>query len=141
MSQHHSPQALERQARIVPPPVRPRKRHARAFDLHPGVHAMVIGAWMSFIFILLAAFMGPHLMIPAVICVLGAASLFITPGLWARVKGDDGLPRQSWAEFMEEGVQTYTGRLGAKDALAQIMTLPLLLVGLAIFMAVLKFSL
>lgn len=155
MSKHHSIHVLERKARIVPLPVElpvadapaaqlpvvARKRHERAFDLHPGVHAMVIVAWMSFIGILLAAFMSPGLALPAVICVIGAASLFVTPGLWARVKGNDGLPKQSWAEFMEEGVDTFTGRLAAKEALGQIMILPVLLVGLAMFMAVLKFTL
>ena len=141
MSAHHSAEILEQKARIVAAPTARRNRHERAFDLHPGVHAMVIGSWFAFVGILAAAFMSPDLAIPVGICFLGVASLFITPGLWAKVKGDDGLPRQSWSEFLEEGVQTYTGHLAAKDALAQIMTLPLLLVGLAVVMAVIKMTL
>ena len=141
MSEHHSAEILEAKARILPAPRLARRRHERAFDLHPGVHLLVVGAWMGFVGILLAAFMNPGLAIPGAICLLGAASLFVTPSLWARVKGDDGLPRQSWAEFMEEGVQTFTGHLAAKEALAQILILPALLVGLALFMAVLKLSL
>jgi hypothetical protein len=141
MTIHHPAEILVEKARIVPAPALRRNRHERAFDLHPGVHFMVIGAWMGFIAILLAAFMGPDLVVPAGICILGAASLFVTPGLWARVKGDDGLPRQSWSEFMSEGVETYTGHLKSKEALAQIMILPALLIGLALFMAAVKLSL
>ncbi|HLL31113.1 MAG TPA: hypothetical protein VK403_08970 [Allosphingosinicella sp.] len=122
------------------PPLR-RNRGERAFDLHPGVHAMVIGAWMAFVGILCTAFMGPDLIVPAAIVVVSVLALFVTPALWARVVPDDGLRRQSWAEFMQEGVECITGRLTAGQALAQILTLPVLLVGLALVMAVIKATL
>jgi hypothetical protein len=138
MSIHQPIHALQARARIVPAPTLLRNRHERAFDLHPAVHLMVIGAWMSFIAILCTAFMGPDLVVPAAICIIGAASLFITPALWARVKGDDGLPRQSWAEFKAEGVETYTGHLSGNEVLAQILILPALLLGLAMVMVVIK---
>lgn len=141
MSAYHSVAALEQKAEIVPAPALRRNRHEYAFDLHPGVHAMVIIAWLAFVGILVAAFMGPDLIVATGIFFIGVASLFVTPGLWARVKGDDGLPRQSWSEFMEEGVATNTGHLRAGEALSQIMILPVLLVGLAMVMAVIKFTL
>jgi hypothetical protein len=141
MSIHQPAALLAEKARIVSPPALRRNRHQRTFDLHPGVHAMVIGAWVSFVGILCMAFMGPDLVVPTGIFFIGVAALFLTPGLWARVKGDDGLPRQSWGEFMSEGVETNTGHLTGGEAMAQIMILPALLVGLALVMAVIKMPL
>jgi hypothetical protein len=97
---------------------------------------MVIGAWFAFIAILCTAFMGEGLIIPAAICVIGAASLFVTPALWAKTLPKDGLRKQSWAEFREEGVECHTGHLSSGEAMAQILVLPAMLLGLAAFMAV-----
>ena len=140
MSIHQPLELLQQNARIVQAPVR-RNRHERTFDLHPAVHFMVIGSWLGFVAILCAAFMTPKLAIPAAIFFIGVVSLFLTPGLWARVKGDDGLPRGTWADFRREGVDCATGHLTSGEALAQIMTLPVLLVGVAIIMAVIKMTL
>jgi Flp pilus assembly protein TadB len=118
-----------------------RNRGERTFELHPGVHAMVITAYFAFAGILCTAFMGKDLILPAAICAIGIASLFITPALWARVKPDDGLRKQSWAEFMQEGVECITGRLTAGQALAQILVLPSLMVALAFVFAIVKATL
>jgi hypothetical protein len=115
-----------------------RNRGERTFELHPAVHGMVIGAYFAFAGILCAAFMGPDLIIPAVIFAIGIASLFVTPSLWARVNPDDGLRKQSWSEFMAEGVECITGKLTAHQALAQILVLPGLMVSLALVFAVIK---
>ncbi|HTU10342.1 MAG TPA: hypothetical protein VMG08_05520 [Allosphingosinicella sp.] len=140
MAVHETQAALAEKARIHPAaPLR--NRGARPFDLHPAVHLMLIGAWLGFVGILCAAFMGPDLVVPAAIFAIGVVALFVTPGLWARV-ADDGNPRkQSWAEFREEGVDTHTGRLTSGEALAQIMTLPVLVIALALFFVALKASL
>jgi hypothetical protein len=139
MSEHHSAALLEQKARIVDTPGR--NRHQRTFDLHPAVHLMVAGLWMTFVLVLSTAFMGRDLVIPTAINVIGVTALFLVPGLWTRVMPDDALPRQSWAEFVREGVETYTGHLATKDALAQIFTLPLLLLGLALAMVAIKLTL
>lgn len=142
MAVHQPRAALAEKARIAAAPAGLRNSHgARPFDLHPAVHAMVIGAWFAFVGILCAAFMGPDLLLPAAIFVVGVASLFVTPGLWARVAADDGRRKQSWSEFREDGMECHTGHLTAGEAMAQIMVLPALICGLAIFFAVLKTTL
>ncbi len=118
-----------------------RNRGERAFELHPAVHFMLIGAYFAFAGILCATFMGRDLVIPAAVFAIGIASLFLTPGLWARVNSDNGLRKQSWAEFLQEGVECITGRLTAGQALAQILVLPGLMVGLALVFAVVKATL
>jgi hypothetical protein len=126
--------------RPVSGPLR-RNRADRVFDLHPAVHFMLIGTYFAFAGILCLTFMGEDLKLPAVIIALGIFSLFVTPGLWARVVADDGAPKQSWAEFMQEGVDCITGRLTAGQALAQIMVLPGLMLGLAFVFAGVKATL
>ena len=117
-----------------------RNRGERVFDLHPAIHFGLVGAYLTFMGVLATSFMGPDLVIPTVIFGIGILSLFVTPAWWARVKGDD-LPKQSWADFCQEGVECLTGKLTANQALAQIMVLPALMVGLAFFFAVLKSTL
>lgn len=142
MAVHQPVTALREKARIIPPPAELRHGHGtRPFDLHPAVHAMAIGAWLAFVGILCATFMGPDLVLPAAIFLVGVAALFVTPGLWARVAADDGRRKQSWAEFRAEGVTCHTGHLTAGEAMAQILVLPGLIIGLAVFFAVLKATL
>jgi hypothetical protein len=141
MSVHHPAQALEQKAVLHAAPTLRPNRHRRTFDLHPAVHVMIAGAWLLFVGILCTAFMGDNLVIPTAINVIGVVALFLVPALWARVVPDDGLPRQSWEEFLREGVETYTGPLATRDALAQIFTLPILLIALASVMVVIKLTL
>jgi len=142
MSVHQPRAVLLENARVAAAPAALRNAHGtRAFDLHPAVHFMVIGAWFAFVAILCAAFMGPDLVVPAGIFAVGVAALFVTPGLWARVAPDDGRRKQSWAEFREEGMVCHTGHLTSGQALAQIMVLPALLCSLALFFALLKATL
>lgn len=140
MSVHQPVAALEQKAILHAAPARG-NRHQRTFDLHPAVHVMVAGAWLLFVGILSTAFMGDNLIIPTAINVIGVVGLFLVPALWAKVVPDDGLPRQSWEEFLREGVETYTGPLATRDALAQIFTLPILLLALASVMVLIKLTL
>ena len=133
---------IEQRAQIVssPAPAAARRRGERVFDLHPAVHGLTIAAYAMFVTILCATFMAPALIIPAAIIAISVVALFLTPGLWAWVVPEDGKPKQSWAEFRHEGVDTITGRLTAGQALAQVLTLPALVVLLGIVMAIIKAS-
>lgn len=141
MAVHHSPSALAGKARLVAAPAATPNRGERVFDLHPAVQLITAGAYLAFVTLLLAAFMGPDLVVPAGIVLISVVGLFLVPGLWARVVPDDGLRRPGWAEFMEEGVECITGRLTARQALAQILTLPALIVALGLFFVLLKATL
>ena len=137
----HQPAALFQEQNVAAPGPLRRNRGERAFDLHPGVHAMVIACWSTFVAVLAATFMGPDLVVPAGILAVSVVALFLTPGLWGRVRPDDGAPKQSWGEFLEEGVDCLTGRLTAGQALAQIMVLPALLTAMAFVFAILEAAL
>jgi hypothetical protein len=141
MSVHIPAAAIEEKARIVAPPALRRNRQERAFDLHPAVHLMLAGAWMSFVLLLSFAFMGRDLVIPLAINIIGVTALFLVPGLWARVFPDNGGRRPSWSEFMAEGVDTYTGHMKTKEVLAQTFILPAMLLSLAGVMVAIKLTL
>jgi Flp pilus assembly protein TadB len=100
-----------------------------------------VASYFLFVAVLAAAFGTAELAIPTAIFVIGVAFLFITPAWWARTLPKDERPRQSWSEFMAEGVECNTGHLKAGEALAQILVLPALLVSLAMVMAVIKATL
>jgi hypothetical protein len=53
----------------------------------------------------------------------------------------DERPLQSWTEFLQEGVECITGHPTARQALAQILVLPALMVSLAFAFAVIKATL
>lgn len=137
MTVHYPAAVFEDAIAIQPVPLR-RNRGDRVFDLHPAIHLATIGAYFLFIAILTTAFMGRELMVPTAIFILGVAALFVTPALWARVVLDDGAPKQSWGEFLQEGVECHTGQLTAGQSLAQILVLPGLMISLALAMAVIR---
>lgn len=135
------PATVFQQATVeVASPLR-RNRGERTFDLHPAIHAITIGAYFAFIAILATAFASPELLVPTAIFIVGVAALFVTPGLWARINPDDGAPKQSWSEFLQEGVDCGTGHLTSGQALAQILVLPGLMVALALVMVAIKATL
>jgi len=138
MSIHIHAAEIAPRARVVAAPAR--RRGQRVFDIHPAVHGLTIAAYALFATILCATFMAPGMIVPAAIVAVSVAALFLTPGLWARVVPDDGKPKQGWAEFMDEGVNTITGRLTAGAAMAQILTLPALVVVLALAIAAIRAS-
>ena len=136
MSKHYSKANLQSVAVEVPAPVIP-NRAERVFGLHPALFGITIGSYFLFLGIMAAAFMTADLILPFVIFVVYVVMAFGTPGVWARVRGRDAGPVQTWAQFREEGIQIQTGHLESGSAIAQVVMLPLLLVGWAVAIAVL----
>lgn len=51
---------------------------------------------------------------------------FAVPALWTRMGPSNPVGALSWQRFQREGIATLTGRLGARDAAAQVRILPAL---------------
>lgn len=133
----HFPAAAFAEAKPVPTQLR-RNRVERTFDLHPGIYAGLFGIFSTFLLVMAAAFMTRELILPFAIFFIYLGMYFGVPALWARVTPQEQGPRQSWAEFMHEGVETATGHTTASAALAQIFVLPILLLGWAVTVAVIS---
>ena len=134
MSKHVSKAAL--QSIAVDFPVASTNRAERVFGLHPVLFAVTIGSYFVFLGAMAVAFMNPALVLPFAIFVVYIVMAFGTPGLWARVRGRDSGPVQSWAQFREEGMRIETGHIASGAAIAQVVVLPLLIAGFAIATAI-----
>ncbi|PAX08019.1 hypothetical protein [Sphingomonas lenta] len=135
----HQPITAFIDARAVDAPVHYRPNRAeRAFELHPAVFGMLAASFALFMLALGVAFMNPTLIVPFGICAAYLLMFFGVPLVVARtVPGTTGR-FQSWAEFMAEGVETGSGHLTGAQALAQIMTVPAVLVGFAVTVAIVR---
>lgn len=122
----HIPAAAFSDASLPHAAVRP-NRLPRTFDLHPAIFIGLFGTFTAFLLVMAAAFMTKELWIPFAIFFVYLGMYFGVPALWVRASRAEEGPRQTWAEFMDEGVDTATGHMTASTALAQIFVLPALL--------------
>ena len=54
--------------------------------------------------------------------------VYAVPGLWARMKPVESRTKPlSWIEFLDNGVDTMTGRTPASEAITLVMVLPFLI--------------
>lgn len=139
----HQPHAQFAAARLLaaPPVAAVPVRAQRTFGFHPVLHMMVFGAFASFLAILGATFMTAQLILPFAIFAIFLVMAFVVPALWARIADPQEAVFQSWSEFLEQGIQTGSGHLTGREAIAQVMTLLVLMNGWAVAVAVIKASL
>lgn len=120
-------------------------RHAgqyapRTFDLPPVLHLATAGAYFAFLGFMGTAFMNPELFIPFAIFGTFIAMAFLVPGAWAKIAPKAPGRHQSWDEFMREGIVCATGRLKGGEAIAQVMTLPILIVAWSACILIIKLT-
>lgn len=114
-------------ARIVDAPVRDRHEVDRQFGLPAAIYGAMVGCYLGFLAIVAVTFGNAALAIPLVIFAVAIVAGFGVPSLWVRLKDNPGAA-PTMGEFSRNGVMTNTGRLSAKDAAIQILTLPVLVV-------------
>lgn len=135
MSKYYSRSELQALANVPDIEARP-NRAERTFGLHPALFVATIGAYVAFIGVMASTFTSPELILPFAICIVYIAMAFGTPALWGRVAGRPIGRYQTWAEFRDEGMEIETGHIGSGAAIAQVLVLPILIVGWAVAMAV-----
>ena len=113
--------------RVAPPAFAKPNRVDRQFDLPPVLHLATFGGFFAYLGIMWLAFGNPELVLPFVIFVTFLAASLIVPAYWERIADQDG-PKQSFAEFLQEGVECATGRVTAGEAMVQVLIMPAMLV-------------
>lgn len=113
-------------------------RAERTFGLHPALFAVTIGAYFVYLAIMGAAFMNAELWIPFAVFAVFVAAAFGVPAMWARIAGPRDARFADWSEFMAEGLETATGHLGGGAVVAQVLTVPLLIVAWGIAIAAIR---
>ncbi|HUD31102.1 MAG TPA: hypothetical protein VMQ93_19730 [Novosphingobium sp.] len=134
MSQHLSQQELATLAIVTARPVR--TKVDRNFGLPTGLYVATVGLYLAFIGVMASVFMNPELAIPMVIFAGFVLMAFGLAGYWTRMKPDNDTAPLSWGQFASRGIDTLSGRLTAHEAAVQVLTLPVLILGWGLAVAV-----
>ena len=108
----------------------------RTFELPPVLHVATAVLFIGFVSVLSAAFASPYLAVPYGVFVFFIAAFFTVPALWARMAPAESRTKAlSWSEFLDNGIDTATGRTGAGEATVLVLALPFLILCWAVAVA------
>jgi hypothetical protein len=101
-------------------------------DVPTAVKGLVAGAYGALILVFFGLFArSPLAAYSITICAFFVAMFFAVPRIFLAVEAAPGR-RPSFGAFLHRGIETLTGRTGGKDALVQMLIVPVLLtLGLA----------
>ncbi len=108
----------------------------RSFELPPIAYGLTAACYFAFLGLMIAAVGNPGLIIPMAICAVFFVGFFGVPSIWVRMHPEDGKKAMTWGQFNQRGISTLTGRLGAGEAMAQVLVLPVLIVCWGLVIAV-----
>jgi hypothetical protein len=126
------------QAEIVAQPALDANRACddRTFELPRALHITMALLFAGFVTVLCAAFATPYLLVPYAVCIFFIAAFFTVPSLWAGMRPEENKSRAlGWDRFLDNGIDTATGRSRAGDAAVLVLTLPVLIFGWAVAVA------
>jgi hypothetical protein len=96
-------------------------------DLPVGAARLVVSAYFGLIGVLFAFFAGsPLATFSLVICAFFVATFFAVARTFLAVEADPAV-KPSMDRFLRDGIDTLTGRCGGRDALVQMLIVPVLL--------------
>jgi hypothetical protein len=92
------------------------------------VGGLIVAAYAGLILVFLAFFTGSFLATMMVTIAAGFVAVFFTlPRIFFALEPDTGRRRPSLGDFMYRGMDTLTGHSSGKDALIQMLIVPVLL--------------
>jgi hypothetical protein len=107
----------------------------RNFGLPTGLYVATVGLYLGFVAVMGAAFINPELAIPMVIFAGFIIVGFGVAGYWAKMGPENDTRPLSWGQFSRHGIETATGRLGAREATVQVLILPVLILAWGMMIA------
>ncbi|MEP0392126.1 MAG: hypothetical protein ABJ205_05570 [Erythrobacter sp.] len=99
----------------------------RNFEIPTAYYGITVGLYMAFLAVTFAGFGNPELVIPMVIFAVFIVGGFGVPAIWTRLKGNESRSL-TMGKFAKDGIMTLTGRLAPRDAVIQMLILPVLIV-------------
>jgi hypothetical protein len=134
MTARHVPEILLARDEIVAPPL-PRACDDRTFELPPVLHILTALMFLGFVTVLSVAFSG-HMIVSYGVFVAFIVAFFAVPALWVRMKPEENRSRAlEWYEFMDNGIDTASGRTSGFAASVLVLLLPFLILCWAIAVA------
>lgn len=134
MSKHLTAAELQQVATATSAPVR--TRVDRSFGLPSGLYFATVGLYVAFMAVMTLGFHNPELMLPLAVITGSIIFGFGLTRAWARMKPDNDTVTPTWGRFNNSGVQTASGHLTAFEASAQVLILPVLILGWGIATAI-----
>jgi hypothetical protein len=114
----------------------PRACDDRSFELPARLYGATALMFTGFVLVLGFAFRHPQLAVPFGVIIAFLSAFFIVPSLWPRLKPvESRTPALGWSEFMENGINTATGRTSGAEATVLVLLLPFLILCFAIAVA------
>lgn len=111
--------------KVATPNIRP--EIDRSFGLPPVLHIATFGLYFGFLVVMSVGLGTRELAIPLAICFVFLGMAAAVPAKWVTMKPANKTPKTSWIDFTQDGIETYTGRMRANDAMAQVLILPVLI--------------
>ncbi len=98
----------------------------RSFELPTRLYVATVGAYVAFMIVMAAGFQSREMILPIAICAVYITMAFGVPTLWTRMRPGNPSQAIAWNRFLAQGIDTWTGRMGARDAALQVLILPVL---------------
>jgi hypothetical protein len=118
----------------------PRNEVDRTLGLPTRLYVATAACYFGFLAIMSLALMELRLAIPMAICFIFVAMFAGAVAKWVRMDPPNSASALSWAAFQHRGIYINTGHIAARDAIAQVLTVPLMILGWGVFIAVLVAS-
>ncbi|MBW0144003.1 hypothetical protein [Sphingomicrobium clamense] len=101
----------------------------RTFGLPVGLHTAFFGLFFAYLGVMGLGFAHPEMILPMAIFVIFTAGFYVVPMAWAVMNPEKSAKAMSMRELMVRGIETHTGLALGKDAVAQVLILPVLILG------------
>ncbi len=112
-----------------PAPEHPQGLETRHFDLPVVLHAGFFGSFLLYLGVMFLGFRSPGMILPMAIFVVFTVGFYVVPALWAGMKPEHDDRAPALAVLLDRGIMTHTGWCRGRDAVAQVILMPLVLLG------------
>ncbi|GAB5347852.1 hypothetical protein [Alteriqipengyuania sp. 357] len=100
----------------------------RTFEMPTALYATTVALYLGFIAVLGFGLSTPGLALPMAIFAFFIVALFAAPALWLKAAPVRTSKPKTIGQLMQGGIATHTGLLKGRDAVVQMMILPVLIV-------------
>ena len=101
----------------------------RSFGLPAALHVLYFGAFIAYLGIMAVGFPHPEMVLPMAIFFLFVIAAFVVPMAWTKLAPEHQGRAMRLDTLLARGIATETGHNGGGDAVAQVLILPILIVG------------
>jgi len=99
----------------------------RNFELPTALYGATASLYLGFMAAMAIGFGNPELILPIAVIVLLIVAAFGVPAIWVRMAPESRRAAKRWSRFLIDGITTEYGRTSARDAMVQVLILPVLI--------------